>query len=111
MGLILLMFIPFVACNSNKEQFVGSWIEVMPMGVDFKQGVTLNEDGSASSINMSTMLYRSWKIDGDMLILNGKSIGNGVAFDFSDTLKIIRVTPDSLILNMHSGYQLKYVRQ
>ena len=62
------------------------------------QGVELNADGSARSVNMATLLYDSWKLEKESLILHGLSIGNGVSGEFSDTLVILKLTPDSLIL-------------
>lgn len=101
-----------LSCNSiNKDQFVGNWIEVMPANPQIVQGVTLNADGSASSIGMATLLYEKWKPEADnMLILWGKSVGNGQTIDFSDTLNIIKVTPDSLILGKFGSYRICYTK-
>ena len=50
----------------------------------------LNADGTASSVNMYTLVLESWKREGDKLILTGKSVGNGINIAFTDTLTIDR---------------------
>ena len=103
-----------VACGQNKKQdamsFVGNWIEVMPDNPQIIQGVTLNADGTASSIGMATLLYESWALDDERLILNGKSVGNGQTIDFSDTLNIVRHTADSLVVGKNEMYRRAYFR-
>lgn len=61
--------------------------------------MALNKDGTASSVNMATLKYDEWRICDESLILSGTSIGNGVSFRFTDTLNIVRVDADSLILS------------
>lgn len=41
-----------------------------------KQGFVLEADGKASSVNMATLVYGSWKLEGRRLILSGRSLGN-----------------------------------
>ena len=62
------------------------------------QGVELKSDGSARSVNMETLRYERWELEKESIILHGLSIGNGVSGEFSDTLGIVRLSPDSLIL-------------
>ena len=47
----------------------------------------------------------------DQLYLTVKSIGNGIEIEGVDTLKIDKLTPDSLVLSSNYGYTLEYVRQ
>lgn len=42
---------------------------------------------------------------------DSKSIGNGIEIEGVDTLKIDKLTPDSLVLSSNYGYTLEYVRQ
>ena len=65
------------------------------------QGFTLNEDGTAVSINMATLQYQEWSASGDTLVLTGKSIGNGQTIDMADTLLIVSVSADSLVVRQH----------
>jgi hypothetical protein len=61
----------------------GTWLAPIPgfdpadTDVKSKQGFTLNSDGTAQSFNMSTLLYKDWKIDEYKLIMTAESIGNG----------------------------------
>lgn len=98
------------SCSSRiqKEDLCGIWIQPVP-GSHIVQGVELNADGSARSVNMATLLYDSWKLEKESLILHGLSIGNGVSGEFSDTLGIVKLTPDSLSLQKGS-LVLEYFR-
>ena len=92
----------------NKENLVGIWVQPVP-GMALVQGIELKEDGSARSVNMATLKYESWELDGRSIILRGTSIGNGTSGTLSDTLGIIRADRDSLILRKGS-LSLKYGR-
>lgn len=98
------------ATQRTEKDFAGNWIEVMPANPQIIQGVTLNTDGTASSIGMATLKYESWSLNGNKLVLNGKSIGNGQTIDFSDTLDVVRLTPDSLTLERFGTYRIDYYR-
>lgn len=91
-GLLLLP-----ACN-RQASIEGSWVEPVPGMPDIQQGFILEAGGKASSIQMATLQYESWKQEGNQLILTGKSIGNHLTIDFADTLSIEKLTKDSLIL-------------
>ena len=78
-----------VACapGDNKyseRDFVGIWVEPVP-GMAGVQGIALEEDGAAHSVNMATLRYETWKYEKGRLVLTGMSIGNGVTIPFSDT--------------------------
>ena len=98
------------SCSANiqTEDLCGIWIQPVP-GSHIVQGVELKSDGSAKSVNMATLLYDSWKLDNESIILHGLSIGNGVSGEFSDTLDIVKLTPDSLSLKKGS-LVLEYAR-
>ena len=55
---------------------------------------------------MATLQYKSWKINGKTLILEGESTGNRQTLHFSDTLNIIQLDKDQLILKKGVGYQI-----
>ena len=63
------------------------------------QGVKLEPGGRASSVDMATLQYEAWERQGDRLILSGRSIGNGQAIAFTDTLTIEKLTGTELILS------------
>ena len=69
---------------------------------NLKQGFVLEEDGTASSVNMATLQYSSWQQNGNELILSGKSIGNHQTIDFTDRYKIQKLTEDTLVLQSGS---------
>ncbi|MDD7153585.1 MAG: lipocalin family protein, partial [Candidatus Cryptobacteroides sp.] len=92
----------------NKENLVGIWVQPVP-GMALVQGIELKEDGSARSVNMATLKYESWELDGRSIVLRGTSIGNGTSGTFSDTLRVIRADRDSLILRKGS-LSLEYGR-
>lgn len=98
------------ATQKEEREFVGNWLEVMPVNSQFTQGVTLNADGTAASIGMATLKYESWSLADGKLVLNGKSIGNGQTLDFSDTLDVVSLTADSLKLGKNGAYRIDYYR-
>ncbi len=111
-----LCIIPLAAllmsCGSedNNKKFEGNWIEVMPVSLDIVEGVTLGAEGKANSIGTTTLQYEKWETENDKLILSGKSIGNGPTILFSDTLTVVRITADSLVLDKYGMYRIKYYK-
>lgn len=103
-----------VACGPksgiNGADLVGNWIEVMPGSPHIVQGMTLNEDGSAASIGMATLLYEKWQQADGKIVLSGKSIGNGQTIEFDDTFNIVKHTADTLILGKNETFRLTYVK-
>src|SRR5574344_2459571 len=55
----------------------GSWVEPNPIEQNSNQGVKIEENGVASSINMNTLTYKSWMISRGRLVLNSESEGSG----------------------------------
>lgn len=108
------LVVAMVACNEKKSEeatLFGSWVMPINGQPGKMQGIKLEEDGEASSINMATLVYKHWEQQGDELFLTVKSIGNGIEIEGIDTLKIEKLTADSLILNSNYGYTLRYVRE
>jgi hypothetical protein len=94
------------ACGGNSIE--GAWVEPIPGMENQVQGINLEKGGKASSINMATLQYEKWEKQGNMLILSGKSIGNSMTIDFTDTLTITKCTGDNLVLqkgNLTINYQ------
>jgi hypothetical protein len=108
-----VLIIAMTACNEKKSKvtIIGSWIIPVDGQPGKMQGIRLDEDGEASSINMATLVYKYWKQQGDELYLTVKSIGNGVEIEGIDTLKIEKLTTDSLVLNSNYGYTLRYAKE
>lgn len=94
----------------NEADLTGTWLEPVPGMESMQQGITLEKDGKATSVNMATLQYQSWKQEGQKLLLQGTSIGNGISFEFTDTMSIEKITEDSLILK-RGNFTLKYKKQ
>ena len=94
------------ACSGNSASVTGVWIEPIPGMEDQVQGIKLEEGGIASSVNMATLVYKNWKQEGDQLIL----AGNGQTIEFIDTMKIKKITADSLVLD-NRGMEIRYAKQ
>lgn len=101
---ILLASLGMASCtNSAPLSLEGTWTQPIPGQPDSRQGFTLYADGSAESVNMATLKYKGWSQPAhDVLVLDGMSIGNGVSAPFSDTLRVVRQTTDSLQLRRGS---------
>lgn len=98
------MTLGFMSCSPSP---VGRWIA--PTGGTEEQGFVLNQDGSATSINMGSLEFIKWEKKGDMLILNGRNLGS-VKREFADTMKIEKLTKTELILS-HAGYSVTYLKK
>lgn len=93
-----LIAVSLLAACGNDVDIVGKWVQPVIGLQDAEQGFVLMEGGKASSVNMATLQYETWQLQGSKLILSGKSIGNRQEISFTDTLKIETLTQDSLIL-------------
>lgn len=80
----------------EKEYLIGSWEDTSASALHF----TLFEDGTARSDNMETLLYKSWKVNGDQITFSIESIGNGTSSTDNVTYVIEKLTKDELILRM-----------
>lgn len=94
---------------STSDALVGAWVEPIP-GMEGTQGMVLSADGSARSVRMATLRYDRWSLrDGEFLLLEGESLGNGSSSRFVDTLRLLRVDADSLILS-RGGLRIAFGR-
>lgn len=99
-----------VVTPGNREVLlIGSWIQPIPGMEDQVQGITFNADGTATSINMATLLYETWQKVGDELTLTGKSVGNGQTIAFTDKYHIDTFNFDKLVLSK-DGVTFEYSR-
>ena len=76
--------------NADYANAIGKWGCPDPLDSNKKMGVELKADGVAASVNMATLPYTRWELQGQpgKLILYGKSIGNGLSFDVQTTVTI-----------------------
>ncbi|MGN0189415.1 MAG: lipocalin family protein [Candidatus Cryptobacteroides sp.] len=84
------------SCGSQGVE--GRWTAPVPGMEGQEQGFELRKDGTAESVNMATLQYRTWERTDDRLILTGESIGNGITIPFRDTLTIESIENDRLTL-------------
>ncbi|SHJ68336.1 Lipocalin-like [Arenibacter nanhaiticus] len=89
----------------DKELLVGPWKDQSEFALHF----TLFKDGSASSDNMKTFLYRTWEVQGNQITFTVESIGNGTSFIDNETYVIDKLTKDSLILK-NGEYRFEYTK-
>lgn len=82
----------------TREALVGDWVEPAPGLEGEVQGFSLHEDGTASSINMATLLYRRWRLDNGKLVLTGESIGNRTSSLFDEAYRVHSVSTGRLEL-------------
>jgi len=96
--------------ESIELKFSGSWVQPNPINENEVQGFTLNEDSSASSINMATLLYKKWWLKNGKLILVSESIGNKVSS--IDTIEYEVENHSESVLEIKNGdYIDKYKKQ
>lgn len=69
---------------------IGRWVEPNPIAPEKEQGIEIGIGGTAASINMQTLRYRSWEVTApNRIILYGESEGNGQSFSFEQPAQII----------------------
>lgn len=79
---------------------IDKWLKPIEGQPGKTDGVKLNADGSAESVNSATLLHKSWQADGKILTLTGTSIGNGVSSDFTSVYQIEELSENKLVLKM-----------
>ena len=95
--------------QEDGKLFYGTWGEPNPINKAELQGFTLNPDGSAQSLNMATLKYKSWRIEPGRLVLVAESLGNGVSFTDVIAYDIVLVGAQSLELK-NGETSLKFTR-
>lgn len=105
-GAVAVAAMSLTACGGVGVE--GTWLEPIP-GMEGEQGFTLEKGGRASSVNMATLKYESWSMQGDRLILTGQSIGNGQTLQFSDTLRVEKLDGQSMTVSRR-GASVTYRR-
>ena len=102
--LFVLMTLGLISCSPSP---VGTWVE--PTGGSEEIGFTLNQDGSASSLNMGFVEFKQWEKNGYLLILKGNNVGSRKR-EFVDTMKIENITKTELTLSQ-AGYSVTYIKK
>ena len=89
----------------------GTWLEPNPIDLGSVQGFSLNQDGTASSVNMATLLFKSWTFDSQTLLLTSESVGNKQTLLSTDTLMVVTLDIDSLVLARKCGDLWRLARE
>lgn len=95
---------------SETNLLIGSWVEPNPINANEVQGIKINEDGTAKSINMSTLVYKKWWKENDKIALVFESIGNGLTIIDTTKFEIIKLNHNELEIK-DNDYTIKYKRQ
>jgi hypothetical protein len=88
------------------DLLVGSWLDQS----DAKLHFTLYRNGTAKSDNMSSLIYKAWRVDENKLILTVESIGNHLSLRDEDIYTIIDINKKEMILKAN-GIEYKYIRR
>ena len=75
------------------------------------QGFSLRANGVAESIDMATLQYRHWRLDGGALVLAGESIGNRTSSAFEESFRIARADGARLELVDDRGVSRTFTRR
>lgn len=81
-----------VATDPTYAEAVGTWTMPDPINPEGVMGVEIMVEGEAKSVNMATLVYASWELQGEAgkILLKGQSLGNGQTIDFTETGVIAR---------------------
>ena len=71
---------------------VGNWTMPDPIDPDGVMGIRIMVEGEAQSINMATLRYASWELQGEAgkILLKGVSEGSGSPIEFTETATIAK---------------------
>lgn len=94
------------------ESLIGKWVQPIPGQEGEKQGVQLNADGSASSINIHTLIYEKWQLKGDTLLLSYHTEGVRTTGSDVDTSLVKNLTDSTLaLIGEKNGNEMNYTRE
>lgn len=107
--LLSVLFALFLIACANPD-ISGTWVQPVPNMPTMTQGFILNPDGTAESVNMATLQYETWTLNGNELTMTGRSIGNGQTIEFTQDYEIEKLTSDTLIIR-NGDMLFEYTRQ
>lgn len=89
-----------VATDPTYAEAVGRWTTPDPLDPAKVMGIEIEVEGLAQSIDMATLVYRSWQLQGEAgkILLQGESIGNGQTIPFTQTGVIAKDAAGKLTL-------------
>lgn len=79
--------------SADYDNAIGTWTKADPIDKSKRMGVQLDVNCKATSINMATLPYTRWELQGKpgKVLLFGKSIGNGQSFDVTTVMTMKNV--------------------
>lgn len=91
-----------VATDPTYFEAVGSWVMPDPLNPEEVMGVELMVEGAAKSINMATLRYTGWELQGEAgkIYLKGESEGSGEAIVFTETATLAKSADGTLTLTI-----------
>ena len=83
---------------------VGRWVEPNPINAEQVQGIEINADGTAASINMATLQFEGWTLTSpDSVAFDITSIGNGTSQEMTDEYAIELLDSQNLVLSRNGN--------
>ena len=81
-----------MAPDPTYAEAVGNWTMPDPIDPDGVMGIRIMVEGEAQSINMATLRYASWELQGEAgkILLKGVSEGSGSPIEFTETATIAK---------------------
>ena len=81
-----------VATDPTYAEAVSNWTMPDPIDPDGVMGIRIMVEGEAQSINMATLRYASWELQGEAgkILLKGVSEGSGSPIEFTETATIAK---------------------
>jgi hypothetical protein len=87
----------------NSYTLLGRWVSG-----EYNMGFELKSGGKAASINMATLDYNWWKLEGDKLILNSTSKGVSNPVTVDEVFIIRNIAPDKIIVSPSQNPDTKW---
>lgn len=110
-ALLFISLMSLAACNQCPD-ITGRWHTPVNGMENMTQGFQLHPNGAAESINMATLVYKTWsRPDCDTLVMTGTSIGNGQTIEFTETYHVSMRDKNTMILTHENGYTQTYTRR
>ena len=94
----------------RNADLVGGWVEPVPGQAGQVQGMALQADGMARSINMATLSYMRWTVVNGKLTLAGESCGNHICGEFVEGFQIHALGQGRLRLIDEAGQVREFLR-
>ncbi len=107
--IFLMLIVSLVACQSkDQDSVIGKW--TMSGENHTGAGFVFDKEGMASAFPAGDVEYKTWEMQGDNLILHGRKMENGSSSEFDQTLKVLSIQDNTLIVENEDGQTLTYTK-